>query len=753
MSDNNSNLSDFRARLRARGGTPVRPTAAPSQQGPDYSHLEDETPAQARVGHSTPAATAVSSPVVAGNPNSVTRFTRRTVDMNAQPSWEAWGLPDLDQPEAFGQFGQELPDNPTWRASSCVRCVRGNDHTPHLLVHSEGRFFCLQCGWHGNARTAPAKHMETWLDAFAHFLATTATVVQPEHATSFPAPFIPQEQATIFSGLVWDKQNSGWVNGWWLACYDRPDNLRAAWQALSRSSLDNAPTTTPDPDAPEQISTSFGPRLEWFRPRPMPACPMGTFWAFRTSEDNLAPPQAGVSHARTIYLTSHPEDYLSMVASGLDRVVCLPPDIDAALPNDTPWQFAEIWDREGNLIESDQLVMVVPSSSRSLEDELGRRLSRDRCSRVRYSSPSEAPLGEDEDDEEPAVYPSACSVYQDLGAGVLVDMVARASPFPVSGIHELDDMEEAFEDLYSNGLQPGHSTGFPSLDSLYTVVPGQWTLVTGIPGHGKSTWLDGVMINLARRYGWRFGVFSPENQPPTRYFAGLMEKLLDKPFTEGPTPRITPSEKNSAKRWLNDRFKIILPDEEGGEWSLDSVLGLARILVRRYGIQGLVIDPWNEMDHSAAGDKEVSYLSQALTKIRRFARLHSVHVWIVAHPTKLHKDADGMYPVPTPYDVAGGAHWRNKADNVVTVYRFVGHPDQEIADIHIQKIRFKEVGRVGIGHLRTNPLTNCWIDDVDYDRRMYNLDKGIRESYHSQVLPQPRVHPRIEEVEATADLL
>lgn len=750
MSENNSSdLGGLRARLRARGATPRLPSVQPSQ-GPDYSSLEDASEGSSQQGRpfSTPPRPSPSAvePAPAQPAPGLTRFARRVVDFNAQPSWEAWGLPDLDNAEVFAQYGQAVDAHSGWRSNSCPRCARGKDLAPHLLVHAEGRFFCFHCGWHGNARVVPAKHMESWLDVFSYFLSTTTSPL--ENPDAFPAPVVPQEQAGIVSGLVWDQQTANWVNGWWLTSHDAPGHLRAAWQAIE---IPNHSTASED----GRPGAGFGPRLSWFRPRPMPAFPMGTFWAFRASTDheelsNLA----GQAKGRTIYIAVHPEDYLSMVASGLDRVVCLPPDIDAALPNDTAWQFAELWDRQGSLQESDQLVLAMPSDMRNLEEELGRRLSRDRCSRVRYSSPSELPLGEHEEDEEPAVYPSACSVYQDLGPDVLVEMVSRATPFPVKGIHELEDMDEAFEEMYKNGLQPGRSTGFPSLDPLYTVVPGQWTLVTGIPGHGKSTWLDGVMINLAKRDGWRFGVFSPENQPPTRYYAGLMEKLLDKPFSEGPTPRITPSEKNAAKRWLNDRFKIILPDEEeGGEWTLDAVLGLARILVRRYGIQGLVIDPWNELDHSQAGDREVSYLSQALTKIRRFARLHGVHVWIVAHPTKMQKDGDGLYPVPTPYDVAGGAHWRNKADNVVAVYRFVGMADQEIADIHIQKIRFREVGRVGLGHLRTNPLTNSWIDDVDYDRRGYNLSKGLRESYTAQILPQPRTHHRIEEMVGTADLL
>ena len=108
----------------------------------------------------------------------------------------------------------------------------------------------------------------------------------------------------------------------------------------------------------------------------------------------------------------------------------------------------------------------------------------------------------------------------------------------------------------------------------------------------------------------------------------------------------------------------------------------------------MILDPWNELEHNRpAGLSETEYISQTLSKVRRFARINDVHVWIVAHPTKLQKDRDtGEYPVPTLYDISGSAHWYNKADNGITVYR---HNDEDLTDIYVGKIRFREVGQRG----------------------------------------------------------
>jgi twinkle protein len=126
---------------------------------------------------------------------------------------------------------------------------------------------------------------------------------------------------------------------------------------------------------------------------------------------------------------------------------------------------------------------------------------------------------------------------------------------------------------------------------------------------------------------------------------------------------------------------------------------LAKVLILRKGIKGLVIDPWNELDHSRPSNlSETEYISQCLSKIRRFARLHNIHIWLIAHPTKLRKEDNGNYPVPTPYDISGSAHWRNKADNCISIWRDLNDRDTPV-QIHVQKVRFKEIGQVGMVEL------------------------------------------------------
>jgi twinkle protein len=51
-----------------------------------------------------------------------------------------------------------------------------------------------------------------------------------------------------------------------------------------------------------------------------------------------------------------------------------------------------------------------------------------------------------------------------------------------------------------------------------------------------------------------------------------------------------------------------------------------------FTIRGLVIDPYNEIEHKRpANQTETEYVSQLLGKVKRFAQVHGVHVWFVAH--------------------------------------------------------------------------------------------------------------------------
>lgn len=273
---------------------------------------------------------------------------------------------------------------------------------------------------------------------------------------------------------------------------------------------------------------------------------------------------------------------------------------------------------------------------------------------------------------------------------------------------------ELIFDLWDKGLPPGYSTGWRSVDRHYTVAPGQLTIITGWPGSGKSEWLDALLMNLAPR-GWRFAVFSPENQPVEIHIVKYLEKFNRKPFGAGPTERMTKDEAIEAATEISEWFSFITPTFSTEKLSFDllEVLQAAecdfvmRGLWSKHDVpKGIVIDPWNELEHFRPRDiSETEYIGQTLQTLRAWARKNNVHVWVVAHPQKLKRDDAGVLPVPRPDAINGSQNWWNKADVAITVWRDLGEQRKDETDIHIWKVRFKHIGVPGKASLRYDRVT------------------------------------------------
>lgn len=382
-------------------------------------------------------------------------------------------------------------------------------------------------------------------------------------------------------------------------------------------------------------------------------------------------------------------DALSFWQAGITNCVSVPDGAPPAGSKPSDVKFEYIPNCEKELAHLTKIIIAVDSDGpgQTLEEELARRLGPERCYRIQW----------------PEGIKDANEFLLARGAEALAAYLESAQPWPIAGMVEVRDIVDEIEALFLGGDGRGVSTGILPLDQFYSVQVGEMTIVTGIPGHGKSELLDALMVNVAERHGWKFGVCSPENFPLAEHAAKLIEKYIGLPFRVGPTARMEWRQLVDGMQWLQEWFVFFNPPED--ELSIDAVMAIARKVVSRYGIRGMVIDPWNEFEHSMDRNQtETNYIGETLTKIRRFGRNHGVHMWVVAHPAKLKKREDGTYPVPTPYDISGSANWRNKADNCLTVYRDLEGEDDRAVQVHIQKIKFRRTGRVGMAELSWNPV-------------------------------------------------
>lgn len=340
-------------------------------------------------------------------------------------------------------------------------------------------------------------------------------------------------------------------------------------------------------------------------------------------------------------------------------------------------KFRFLWDAKDYFDAAPKIIIATDNDGpgNALAEEIARRVGKERCWRVNFPDGTK----------------DANDVLLKDGKDGIKNVMGQAEPWPVEGLYSADKFKDSVWELYEKGIGRGESTGYESVDELYTIVPGQVTVVTGIPSSGKSEFIDQVMVNMASDKAWKFGICSFENEPRL-HIAKLIAKRVGKPFFKGYHERMSRHEYEAAYSFVQDHFAFVHQDD-GGLAHLDSILDRLRVAILRYGIRGAVIDPYNFISRDTRDSSETEWISEMLTKVKAFAMGHGIHIWFVAHPTKMQRGSDGRLPVPGGFDISGSAAWFAKADCGVTVHR--EKDDPLIAQIHIWKCRFSWVGKQG----------------------------------------------------------
>ena len=396
----------------------------------------------------------------------------------------------------------------------------------------------------------------------------------------------------------------------------------------------------------------------------------------------------------TVIIVEGEIDKLSLEVAGFTNVVSVPDGapqlVKAGQADEGDRKFSYIWNCKDYFERVMKIILAVDGDGpgQSLAEELARRYGKHRCWSVTW------PDGED------VVCKDANDVLVTHGTKTLCEVIESARPYPIKSLHGVEEFADETLRLYRGDSTPSFSTGWSKLDKHYRVRPGELSVVTGTPNAGKSQWLDALMVNLADNHGWNFAICSFENSPP-RHIANLAEIHGRAPFWEGPTLRMSEADLTTEISWIAERFFFIRADDEAP--TVDWILETARAAVMRHGINGLIIDPYNEIEHKRPGNMtETEYVSELLGKVKRFAQGHGVHVWFVAHPAKPMRTSAGTIPKLTLYDISGAAHWANKADVGIVIDR---NWDTGETSVQVKTVRNREVGQVGEVRLKFDKAT------------------------------------------------
>jgi len=345
------------------------------------------------------------------------------------------------------------------------------------------------------------------------------------------------------------------------------------------------------------------------------------------------------------YIVEGEFDVLAMHEHGIKNVVSVP---NGANDNDDYWANSEPY-----LKGIDKFIIAVDNDDkgRILKDKIAQRLGRYRCEFIEFVNKD---------------------ANGDLIAGILGESIQSVKRFPVSGTFTVSDLYDGIMDLYDNGLPdtiyPKH-TCFGSLKEIFSVMEGHLVTTTGIPSHGKSSFMEWYVLNLIHDYDMKASFFSPEHSPMSLHQTTLMQKVIGKNFWKGvgDIPRMTREDVARYRGWADEKLYLTAPDNgDGATW--DWIFEKFKEQMYSFGVNIFVIDAFNKLQLPKGNRKDE--IDAVLTRLTGFAQANNVIVFLIAHPTKMNQKEDGTYEECTLYHVSGSADFRNQTHDGNGIYRY-----------------------------------------------------------------------------------
>jgi twinkle protein len=409
--------------------------------------------------------------------------------------------------------------------------------------------------------------------------------------------------------------------------------------------------------------------------------------------------------SESVYIVEGEMDVLSFVECGIKNCI--------SVPNGAKSSLDECLNNYIDLFEEKEIIIAVDNDKdgRELENKLKERFGVENCKFIDWKDCKDA-------NEFLIKYKSI----------EFLNNVKDKKEYPLSGVFSLNDLSNEISDLYYNGLDRGINLGIDGFE--LNIVKGYLTIITGIPSHGKSDWLDYMILQATIKHNWKGALYSPENRPLKLHFSKMARKIIGKPWDDSPYgKRMSFNEVKQVEQFLNNKIFFIKPEND---FTLDNILNSARQIQKRNGLDYIVIDAWNKLNHA---EIDTDSIGKTLDKLTHFLEVNKVHCFLVAHPTKMGIDVnnDNKVRVPNLYDIKGSSTFYDKADNGITVYRDF---KKEESHIYVNKVKFDHWGQVNT----TPAVFKYHIDSKRYYKKdtNVNLDSWIPKENQKEINFNPK---------------
>tara|TARA_R110000737_G_C14624761_1_gene494611 strand:- start:36886 stop:38823 length:1938 start_codon:yes stop_codon:yes gene_type:complete len=255
-----------------------------------------------------------------------------------------------------------------------------------------------------------------------------------------------------------------------------------------------------------------------------------------------------------------------------------------------------------------------------------------------------------------------------------------------------NEVDRKMMDILINGIEMGKAIGIPWLDEYFRLKENNFSVFLGHDNVGKSTLVWWITAVAAAKHGWKWIIYSPEND-----IAKIKIKLMD--FILGRSAKeASQAQLQLVKKFVNEHFYFIRKDKV---YTVFDLVKFGQILCQEDpAIKGFLVDPYNSLalDYKGvgAGLSSYEYHTRAISEIRIFSEKFCT-VYVNAHSItearRLKIDDSGNIPRPYKSHIDGGAIWANRADDFYVIHRQVKNPEEFMfTELHVDKIKDSDTG-------------------------------------------------------------
>lgn len=374
-----------------------------------------------------------------------------------------------------------------------------------------------------------------------------------------------------------------------------------------------------------------------------------------------------------LIITEGEFDAFAAIQAGFPRVVSVPNGAPSTPMGEVAsGKYAYLDNAPAALRDVREIILATDGDEPgiALRDDLALRLGRARCKWLSYAKDKK----------------DLADMLAQWGERGVTETIMRARWLAIDGVYKLSELPP---------LNPPRAlcSGFPGLDQRYRLRIGDFCVVTGAPGRGKTTFTRDLACRMAQQHQWRTVLASFEAVPQLDH-----RRALRTWYGGALVNQLSLIEIERADAWIDEYFRFVVPDEQDDvtlDWLIDRIAAAA---IRDH-VKLAIIDPWNEMDHERPKDLTLTeYVGAALRRLKRIARQLGIHLIVCAHPAKMQRTREGKFPTPALYDISDSAMWANRADVGIVVEK---QDDYGGASIQVVKVRFQdEIGKPGDANVR-----------------------------------------------------